>query len=120
MLQAHRISVPDVTEQLNSQLFGLAFTHCQHLFTRIVRSVMVYIVTGMVAFSSAIFLYICPFLKVFPHILSFLIFFFFSIFSTSFYYLGFWLHVGVFYLIASFLVVPLRITIYITKFSQSI
>ena len=76
MLQAHRISVPDVTEQLNSQLFGLAFTHCQHLFTRIVRSVMVYIVTGMVAFSSAIFLYICPFLKMFRHILSFLIFFF--------------------------------------------
>ena len=76
MLQAHRISEPDVTEQLNSQLFGLAFTHCQRLFTGIVRSVMVYIVTGVVAFSSAIFLLICPYLKIIPHILSFLIFFF--------------------------------------------
>ena len=77
MLQAHRISEPDVTEQLNSQLFGLAFTHCQRLFTGIVRSVMVYIVTGVVAFSSAIFLFICPYLKIFPHILSFLLLFHF-------------------------------------------
>ena len=76
---------------------------------------MVYIVIGMVGFSSAIFLFVLFF---FPCSLSFLIFFFFwSISSISFYYLAFWLYACVFYLIVSFLVVPLRITIYIIKFS---
>ena len=76
---------------------------------------MVYIVIGMVGLSSANFFFVLPA----PHLLSFLIFFW-SIFSISFCYLAFWLYLCVFYLFASFLVVPLRITVYITKFSQTI